>query len=119
MTRLIIPLIIVLVVGGPAWGASLNGACIGTALTSGFAGKPGGTVIETTDKYRFENGSVFHRFKGREEYRYGPVSQVKGANQWSSSHLRFISRNPQSGCVIHGDAIGWKVTNPDCSLTHK
>jgi len=118
MTRLIIPVIVALLVSGAAWAKELSGACVATSLTFGFPNEKGATTQGSTERFRFEAGNVFHQWEGREEYRYGPIAQL-GTNpyQYTSGNMRFIFATDQKGYVIHGDKIGWKISNLDCAIS--
>ena len=119
MTRLtlILPALVALLVSGPVWGKELSGACVATSLTYGFPGEEGSKTIGSTDKYRFEAGSVFHSWEGRKEYKYGPISQTVYPNHYTSGLLRFVFTNDQDGYVVHTDNNGWKVINLTCAIS--
>ena len=114
------PALIALLVSGPAWAKELSGDCIATSRTYGFPNVEGAKTQSSTEKYRFEAGSVFHQWEGREEYLYSPIVQL-GTNpyQYTSRNMRFIFPDEKKGYVIHGDTVGWKVSNLDCAISRK
>ena len=89
----------------------------GNPGTRGGPGEEGSKTIGSTDKYRFEAGSVFHSWEGRKEYKYGPISQTVYPNHYTSGLLRFVFTNDQDGYVVHTDNNGWKVINLTCAIS--
>ena len=73
--------------------------------------------LPSTDKYRFEDGNVFHRHKGKEEYIYNKVMESPfSPNQFLSGHMQFVLNDKQSGYVVVADNISWKSVHLECAF---
>lgn len=117
MIRIIIGLVIVMSISSPAFANGLSGACMSKGITYGNPNKIGAKTQTSTDKYRFEDGKVFHSWEGRDEYEYGPVTETQHPNSYTSGLMRFVFTSDQGGYATHADNIGWKVIHLDCAIS--
>jgi len=117
MTRLILIASVFMLVSGTASALELSGACVATSKTYGFPNGRGTKTQDSTERFRFDDGKLYHQWEGRKEYKYGPIVQNgTNPNQFTSGHMRFIFATDQKGYVIHGDQVGWKINNLDCAI---
>ena len=101
-----------------AHASELNGVCLGTKQLHGFANS---TKIlgefTSKDKYRFEDGNVYHRNEEKDEYLYNKVVVSPfNPSQFLSGHMRFVLNDKQSGYVVVADNISWKIVYLECAF---
>ena len=97
--------------------SELNGVCIGTKQLTALANSKMLQERPATDKYRFEDGDVYHRNVGKEEYLYNKVIVSPfNPNQFLSGHMRFVLNDKHSGYVVVADDTSWKVVYLECAF---
>ena len=95
--------------------ADIKGECRGSSMLMHQKGMEMPSTVNVTDVYRFANGFVFHRWSGREEYKYNSIERSPtNSEQYLSGNYRFIFG--QKPLAIHADEFGWKVITLKCTL---
>jgi hypothetical protein len=113
--------IALMLIGNGVDASELSGACLGKTEVSSVASSEAKLLHhKSTDKYRFQDGKVFHQYKGRKEYKYNKIEvSAFNPNHFLSGNMRFVFNNNQSGYVIIADKLTWKVVYLDCALKRK
>ena len=118
MTRLFVPLVVFLIFSSETYAKELNGVCVGTKQLSALANSKMLQEYSSTDKYRFDDGKVYHRREDKEEYLYNKVI-VSPFNpfQYLAGHMRFVlGYDKQSGYVVVADNTSWKIVYLECAI---
>ena len=117
--RYLIVTLVLLASIGVANGAIPDMTCRGTTTIHTFvvANPPRMSTYKSTDVFRFDNGSLYHRWADREEYRYNSVIQLPTTiqNQLLSGHMRFVFVDGENGYVVIADNVQWKIIYFKCS----
>jgi hypothetical protein len=86
---------------------------VGNAVTGFVAGR---LLVQsdTTEVFRIENGKVYHRWSGREEYFYNTIVEA-GYRRYVSGHIVFVIDENGSGyAVIAGQPTEWEAYFLEC-----
>lgn len=69
---------------------------------------------EVTDVFRIENGRLYHRWSGREEYFYNHIVKAD-FQRYTSGHMLFVlGSDGRRGYVVIAAQSDWRIAYLDC-----
>ena len=108
-----------MLVGGAVNAPQLNGFCIGKkSVWDPEAPTTKIVYWKSMEKYRFQDGKIFHQYDGRKEYKYNKIEVSPfNTNHFISGHMKFIFGNNSTAYVIVADEVTWKIIFLDCAVS--
>jgi len=71
------------------------------------------TTHTPTDVFRIQNGKLYHRWSGREEYFYNNIVQTE-LGRYVAGHIIFVIDDDRRGYAVTAGPVDWTVYYLDC-----
>jgi hypothetical protein len=101
--------------GASARVPNMTCTAIGSVASGATAADRVQMTARTTDVFRFQNGKLYHRWSGRDEYFYNDVVEVE-IGRYASGHMLFVmdGSGDRKGYVMIAASTDWRVVYIDC-----